>query len=74
MLTRGNVMKLKRCPFCGNCGEIIRDKVDDFPFVPRCENPECIGHYIFFLGFRTVEEAANTWNRRYAECSNIKPK
>lgn len=75
VLNRGKIRMyyvLKGCPFCGKCGEIIKDEVDYFPFVPRCENPECIGHYIFFIGFRTEEEAANAWNRRCEKCLYLK--
>lgn len=56
--------KMKRCPFCGQYGEVIRDEINEFPFVPRCKNVECIAHNIYFFGYRTKAEAIAAWNRR----------
>jgi hypothetical protein len=63
---------LKKCPFCGRAGEIIYDDNDVYEYVPICTNENCIGHYIYHISFKTEEEAAQAWNRRYEECSNTK--
>ena len=60
---------MKKCPFCGSSGEIIRTehmpKTKGFDYKPRCTNTSCIARVS--KTFRSLEEAIEAWNRRAVE-------